>query len=62
MARVISHSRTCFDSIHLVAFDLDARVFGGVRDAGRLLLTAGDAKELNDTLDGLLRGWILVEQ
>jgi Mg-chelatase subunit ChlD len=49
-------------SIYLVAFDIDARQFNSVRDAGALLLAAGNAKELSATLDGLLRGKILVEQ
>jgi hypothetical protein len=49
-------------SMYFVAFDIDAGVFGGVRDAGGLLMAAGNAKELSDTLDGLLRGKILVEQ
>jgi hypothetical protein len=49
-------------SIYLVAFDIEANQFTSVRDAGALLLAAGNAKELTDTLDGLLRGKILVEQ
>jgi Mg-chelatase subunit ChlD len=49
-------------SIYLVAFDIDASQFSSVRDAGALLMAAGNAKELSDTLDGLLRGKILVEQ
>ena len=49
-------------SIYLVAFDIDASQFNRVRDAGGLVLAAGNAKELTDTLDGLLRGKILVEQ
>jgi hypothetical protein len=48
-------------SIYFVAFDIDASRFAGVRDAGGLVLAAANAKELNDTLDGLLRGKILVE-
>ena len=48
-------------SIYFVAFDIDANRFAGVRDAGGLVLAASNAKELNDTLDGLLRGKILVE-
>ncbi|MBA3269621.1 MAG: VWA domain-containing protein [Acidobacteria bacterium] len=49
-------------SMYFVAFDIDASHFAGVRDAGGLLLAAGNAKELTSTLDGLLRGKILVEQ
>jgi hypothetical protein len=48
-------------SIYFVAFDIDERRFKGVKDAGGLVLAAANAKELNDTLDTLLRGKILVE-
>src|SRR5688572_8962416 len=49
-------------SIYFVAFNIEARRFNGVRDAGGLVLGAGNAKELNDTLDALLRGKILLEK
>ena len=49
-------------SIYFVAFDIDARRFSRVRDAGGLVLAAANARELNDTLDTLLRGSILVEK
>ena len=49
-------------SIYFVAFDVDARRFSGVRDAGGLVLPAANATELNTTLDNLLRGKILVEK
>ena len=49
-------------SIYFVAFDIEARRFNGVRNAGGLVLGAGNAKELNDTLDMLLRGKILLEK
>jgi len=49
-------------SIYFVAFDIDASRFSGVRDAGGLVLSAANARELNDTLDSLLRGKILVEK
>jgi hypothetical protein len=49
-------------SIYFVAFDVEARRFNGVRDAGGLVLPASNAKELNDTLDTLIRGKILVEK
>jgi hypothetical protein len=49
-------------SMYLVAFDIDASQFDRVRDAGALVLAAGNASELTETLDGLLRGKILVEQ
>jgi len=49
-------------SIYFVAFDVEASRFSRVRDAGGLVLSAANAKELNDTLDTLLRGKILVEK
>ena len=49
-------------SIYFVAFDVEAKRFARVRDAGALLLGAADATELNSTLDSLLRGQILIEK
>ena len=49
-------------SIYFVAFDIEARRFNGVRDAGGLVLSAANAAELNETLDMLLKGNILVEK
>jgi Mg-chelatase subunit ChlD len=49
-------------SIYFVAFDIEASRFNGVRDAGGLVLSAANATELNNTLDSLLRGKILVEK
>lgn len=49
-------------SIYFVAFDIEQRRFERVRDAGALLLGAADARELNSTLDSLLRGQILIEK
>jgi Ca-activated chloride channel family protein len=49
-------------SIYFVAFDIAASRFSAVRDAGGLVLAAANAKELNDTLDSLLRGKILIEK
>jgi hypothetical protein len=49
-------------SIYFVAFDIDEDRFSGVRDAGGLVLAAADARELNETLDSLLRGKILIEK
>jgi von Willebrand factor type A domain len=49
-------------AIYFVAFDVDASRFNGVRDAGGLVLSAANATELNNTLDALLRGKILVEK
>ncbi len=49
-------------SIYFVAFDIEARRFNGVRDAGGQVLSAANARELNDTLDMLLQGNILLEK
>ena len=49
-------------SIYFVAFDVDDSRFAGIRDAGGLVLAAADAKDLNETLDSLLRGRILIEK
>lgn len=49
-------------SVYFVAFDIEASRFEGVRSAGGLVLGAANAKELNATLDALLRGQILVEK
>jgi Mg-chelatase subunit ChlD len=49
-------------SIYFVAFDINENRFAKVRDAGGLVLAAANARELNDTLDGLLRGKILIEK
>ena len=49
-------------SMYFVAFDVAASRFARVRDAGGLVLGAANAKELNATLDSLLRGQILLEK
>ncbi len=49
-------------SLYFVAFDVAANRFDRVRDAGGLVLGAANAKELNATLDSLLRGQILLEK
>jgi hypothetical protein len=49
-------------SLYFVAFDVDAKIFAPVRDAGGLLMSAASGKELNETLDMLLRGKILIEK
>ena len=49
-------------SMYFVAFDVEASRFARVRDAGSLVLSAADARELNETLDSLLRGKILLEK
>jgi Mg-chelatase subunit ChlD len=49
-------------SLYFVAFDIEARRFNGVREAGGLVLPAANGRELNDTLDMLLKGKILIEK
>jgi hypothetical protein len=49
-------------SLYFVAFDISANRFDGVRNAGGLVLEAANARALNDTLDALLRGKILIER
>jgi len=49
-------------SIYFVAFDVDAVVFDSVREAGGLVLGAGNEADLRQTLDYILTGKILVEQ
>jgi Mg-chelatase subunit ChlD len=49
-------------SIYFVAFDIAASRFDAVRDSGGLVLGAANARELNETLDTLLRGKILIEK
>jgi Ca-activated chloride channel family protein len=49
-------------SIYFVAFDIDGGRFSKVQDAGGLVLAAANARELNETLDSLLRGKILIEK
>lgn len=49
-------------SIYFVAFDIEESRFSAVRDAGGLVLAAANARELNETLDTLLSGKILIEK
>jgi hypothetical protein len=49
-------------SLYFVAFDVAAEKFKAVRDAGGLVLPAADERELQQTLDYVLTGKILVEQ
>ena len=49
-------------SLYFIAFDIEASRFNRVKDAGALVLGAGNARELNTTLDSLLRGNILLER
>jgi hypothetical protein len=48
--------------IYFIAFDIGAELFDSVRNAGGLVLSAANEKQLADTLDFILTGKILVEQ
>ncbi len=48
-------------ALYFIAFDVSAEVFGPVRDAGALVLAAGDEAELQRTLEYVLTGKILAE-
>jgi Mg-chelatase subunit ChlD len=49
-------------SMYFVAFDTSANQFDDMKNNGVLLLEAADNRGLNQTLDTLLRGEILVER
>jgi hypothetical protein len=49
-------------SVYFVAFDVRADRFDAVKDAGGLVLEAANERELNQTMDFILTGRILVEQ
>ena len=49
-------------SIYFIAFDTQAQHFNAVRDAGGIVLAAANEHDLNQTLDYLLTGKILVEE
>jgi hypothetical protein len=47
---------------HFVAFDVDARVFAGVKKSGATLVSASDEKQLNDKIGFILEEKILLEK
>jgi Mg-chelatase subunit ChlD len=49
-------------SVYFVAFDVSAERFNAVKEAGGLVLEAANERELNQTMDFILTGKILVEQ
>jgi len=61
-AAIMRRPATERPSVYFIAFDIAASRFNGVRDAGGLVLEAANARALNDTLDSLLRGKILIEK
>ena len=59
LSREQSESRV---GIYFVAFDVEAKRFNAVKDAGGLVLSASNEADLGRTLDFILTGKILVEQ
>lgn len=48
--------------VYFIAFDIEAEFFNSVKDAGGLVLAAGNEADLRQTLDFILTGRILVER
>ncbi len=48
-------------SVHFVAFDVDAKVFDGVKKLGATVVSAADEKQLNSQLEFILQKKILLE-
>jgi Mg-chelatase subunit ChlD len=48
--------------LYFVAFDIDARRFNAVKNAGGAVMEAASGKALGETIDTLLRGKILIEK
>ena len=59
MARQAEGNRA---SIYFIAFDIGESVFNEVKEAGGLVMGASNAADLNQALDFILTGKILVEQ
>jgi hypothetical protein len=49
-------------SVHFVAFDVDAKVFDGVKKLGATVVGASDEKQLDTQLDYILQRKILLEE
>jgi hypothetical protein len=49
-------------SVHFVAFDVDAKVFNGVKKLGATVVGASDEKQLNTQLEYILQRKILLEE
>jgi von Willebrand factor type A domain len=48
--------------VHFIAFDVDAKVFNGVKKAGASVASAADETQLNSQLDFILQNQILLEK
>jgi len=49
-------------TLYFVAFDVEARRFNAVKNAGGFVMEAASGKALGETIDSLLRGKILIEK
>jgi hypothetical protein len=49
-------------SIHFIAFDVDAKVFNGVKKDGATVAAAADERQLNSEIDFILQNQILLEK
>lgn len=48
--------------VHFIAFDVDAKVFDGVKKEGASVAAAADEKQLNSDIDFILQNQILLEK
>jgi hypothetical protein len=48
--------------VHFIAFDVDAKVFNGVKKQGASVASAADESQLNSQLDFILQNQILLEK
>jgi hypothetical protein len=58
----VAESKKSSFSLHFVAFDVDADVFGDVKKLGATVVGAADEKQLNSQLDYILQSKILLEE
>jgi hypothetical protein len=56
-----AHTKGRSLSVHFVAFDVDAKVFSGVKKLGATVVGAADEKQLNSQLEFILQRKILLE-
>jgi len=48
--------------VHFIAFDVDAKVFSGIKKQGASMASAADERQLNSQLDFILQNQILLEK
>ena len=61
-ARQLAQQKEAVFSVHFVAFDVDAKVFAGVKKLGATVVGAADEKQLNEQLGFILEKKILLEE